>query len=534
MDVAIAIFAGLGFIFIGTQYLTANMKQVAGPGMNRLAAHALGHPVRAAGTGVLAGGLIQSTNAVTFIVVGLVGAGAATVREAMPIVTWSYVGSTLRLLLASLDLKSAIMVVIGGVGLAFLLGYDRAARYRAAVGALLGLALLLFGVQVIVEGVAPLRQSSALRDALAAADMFYLWGFFAGTALASVVQGQTVSVIVVALAQGGLLGLDQSILIVIGANLGTGVQAIIQGSGLRGTDRQLNLYQLALKLIGVATLLPLMLLEHYAGLPTLAALCAWVVDDIALQVTASHWIFQIVAAVVATVFCGPLLRLVERASPPTQSEALAKPAHLDRRALGQPETALDLAAREQLRLLRRLPDFLAPLRDDPAAPPPLASPDVLRDAGAELARAIDRYLKSLLENPMPPTQLDRLMKQWSGAEVLTALHDALADLSRALAAAGQTDEANRLRAAMAESLHALLLVLIDEAEGGDVYEAGAVERLTTDRSAVMRRIREQLSEAPAALTLAERQAVWRATDLFERINWLLRRYAVNLSGNIAV
>ncbi|MFX5340181.1 hypothetical protein ABTD27_19455, partial [Acinetobacter baumannii] len=89
----------------------------------------------AAGVGIAAGAVIQSTNAVTFIIVGLIAAGATTVKAAMPLVTWSYAGSTLRLLLVSVDLGLVTLILLALVGLAFLLGYDRDARWRHMVGA---------------------------------------------------------------------------------------------------------------------------------------------------------------------------------------------------------------------------------------------------------------------------------------------------------------------------------------------------------------------------------------------------------------
>ncbi|AWK88362.1 Na/Pi symporter [Azospirillum thermophilum] len=527
MSVLITLFAGLGFIFIGTQFLTANMKQVVGARFHKLVARATGHPVKAAAVGVAAGAVIQSTNAVTFIVVSLIGAGAATVREAMPIVTWSYAGSTLRLLLASLDLGTAVMLAVGLIGMAFLLGYDRSAKHRHLVAALLGLVLLLYGVQLMNQAAVPLRQSEWLRGVLAFADRFYFWGFLAGTLLASVIQGQTVSVIAVALADGGLLGLDQTILVVIGANLGTGIQALIQGAGLKGTSRQLNLYQLVLKLIGVAVLLPLLTAEHYAGLPGVKAAVGLLTQDVAFQVTAVHWAFQIVSALVASVLNRPLYRVIERMSPPTGEEILSRPEHIDGRAAVQPLAALSMVEQEQARLLHRLPDFLAGVREDASARP-LAPAPVLRSAGNELARAIDAFLKSTLQTPMPPEELDRLMRRWNCNELLLGLQDALAELATTLEKVRRNPEVARIADGMAESLHMMLLTLAEEADPAHAAGPAMLETLTADRSALMRRIREDLTERLPDLPVADRQAVWRATDLFERLTWLMRRYAVNL------
>ncbi len=536
MNVAIGLFAGLGFVFIGTQFLTANMKQVAGPGFHKLVARATGHPLKAMLAGIAAGAVIQSTNAVTFIVISLVSAGAATVRSAMPIVTWSYAGSTLRLLLASLDIGAAIMTGIGLIGLAFLLGYDRNAKYRNLVAALMGLFLLLYGVQLMVQASVPLRDSATLQAVLAFANEFYLWGFIAGTALAAVIQGQTVSVIAVALVDGGVLGIDQAFLIVVGANLGAGIMAIVQGAGLSGTARQLNLYQLVLKLIGVAVMLPLLMLEHFLGVPTVQALVQAITADAALQVTAVHWMFQIVSAVVASLLSSPLFALVERLSPETPAESLSKPRFIQFNDAIEPTAAIAMVQQEQLRLLRRLPLFLRKARRDAVeevdASEPLlakAGPKVLRQAGDELNGTITAFLKQRLQMPGQPADLDALLRLWNANQVLKGLQEALAGLAQGLEALQGSPPVVGFATTLAEAAHALTAAVADEVADLDAQSSSLLLALTADRSALMKRLRDDLWQRAPDLNTAERQTVWDMSDQFEKVVWLLNRYALHLA-----
>ncbi len=536
MNIAIGLFAGLGFIFIGTQFLTANMKQVAGPGFHRLVARATGNPLKAMITGIAAGAVIQSTNAVTFIVISLVSAGAATVRSAMPIVTWSYAGSTLRLLLASLNIGAVIMAAIGLIGLAFLFGYDRNAKYRNLVAALLGLALLLYGVQLMVQASVPMRESATVQAVLAFANNFYLWGFIAGTALAAVIQGQTVSIIALALVDGGVLGLDQAFLIVVGANLGAGIMSIVQGAGLSGTARQLNLYQLILKLIGVGVMLPLLMLEHFAHVPLIEALVTSITGDAALQVTAVHWMFQIVSAVVASLLNAPLFALVERLSPETPQESLSKPRFIQFNDAVEPLAAIGMVEQEQLRLLRRLPFFLSKVRTEGAedfdAMEPLvakASPKVLQQAGVELTSTISSFLKKRLAMPGQPEELDRLLRLWSANQLLKILHETLGSFAKGLGDLHTSPAVTGFATTLAEAAHALTATVAEEAEHFDADSAEMLATLTGDRSALMKKLREELWQRAPDLTAAERQAVWATADVFEQVVWQLNRYAINLA-----
>ncbi|MFG1478838.1 Na/Pi symporter [Xanthobacter sp. V4C-4] len=538
MAVIIGLLAGLGFIFIGTQYLTANMKQVVGPGFQRIVARATGHPLRASLVGIVAGATIQSTNAVTFIVIGLVSAGAATVRSAMPIVTWSYAGATLRLLLASFDLDLAILTGIAVIGLAFLVGYDRDARYRNLIAAMLGLFLLLYGVQMTVQSSTALRESETLRAVLAFADSFYFWGFIAGTALASVVQGQTVSVIAVALAAAGVLAIDQTFLIVVGANLGSGIMTVAQGANLKGTARQLNLYQLVLKLIGTVILLPLLTFEHYTGVPLVRALITGVTSDAALQVTAMHWLFQIVSAVTASAMNGPLFALVERWSPPTAEESLSKPLYINSLVEGQSVTAVTLAEQEQRRLVRRLPHFLDRARNNPGPTPDdddtitnavNASPADLRKAGDELARDIDTFLKRALQNPGTQAEQDALMGLWNSNQSLHGLHAALGAMGKNLLDLGKVPELAETAASLSEATHAMLTSVIAELESFDRHSITTIRALTGERSDVLRKMRQDLLSRAPDLNAEQRQQLWSTMDHLEQTAWLLRRLTLNLA-----
>jgi len=523
VQILVSLLASLGFIFIGTHFLTENMKKLAGVRFRRIVRTATRHPAQAALVGIGAGAAIQSTNAVTFIVVGLVSAGAVTVQAAMPIVTWCYAGTTLRLLLVSIDVAALTYALVALVGLAYATGHHKSPTHGYLVNALMGLALLMVGVDQTAQAAAQLSGSEVVRGALALADHFYLWGFLAGTALASVMQGMTVSVIAIALVQAGLLGPDQAMLIVVGANVGSGVMSWMQGASLRGTERQLSVYQVCLKAIGALVLLPLLAVEHYAGVPTVTALVRSVTGEIAFQVTLVHWLFQVVAALAASLFKGPLYALVLRLSPPSQEEELSRPLFLYRAADDTAEAAAGRVEQEHGRLLHRLGDFLAPARPEEHAGP-AAGPAVLQRAGKALAGEIDLFLRESLTQAEPGPETDRLLRLCNANDLLAVLQEEVAAFVRALPARGVGPEADRIAAALSESMHALLATVALELDDED-FDPELLASLTADRAATMHRVREALAAHAPPLPAETRLALWKATDLFERVNWLLRRYA---------
>lgn len=529
MHIIITLLAGLGLIFVGTHFLTANMKQAAGPRFRRMVQRATAHPVKAGLLGIGSGAVIQSTNAVTFIVVGLVSAGAISVRAGLPIVTWCYTGTTLRLFMVSIDLHVVTLGVLAIVGMLYGMGYNRSPRHGYLVGALLGLALLMLGVEQTANAAVPLKDSETARAILGFADRFYLWGLVAGTALAAAMQGMTVSIIALALADAGLLGIDQAILIVVGANLGSGIMSAFQGSALHGSERQLSLYQIVLKCIGTLVMVPLLLIEHYGGVPTVRSLVTAITPDAAFQLTLVHWIFQIVSALVATPLDRPLFRLITRMSPPSEEEELARPQFLRPEAVDDPVEAVRQVEREQIRLIRRLPDYLAAARGDEHGGTAVGLA-ILRRSGKALIGEIDSFLKEALRHAPSGMALDRLLQLWNAIDTLGALQETLAAFAQALPKKGADPRSDRVLANLTEGLHALLEVATLELEDGERVDAGLIETLTADRAALMQRVRDELSRGDPPLPPEQRMALWQATDLFERVTWLLRRYAWNLGA----
>ena len=536
MTILIQLLAGLGFIFIGTQFLTANMKQAVGARFHALIGKATGHPLKSAAAGIAAGAVIQSTNAVTFIVISLVTAGVATVRQAMPIVTWSYAGSTVRLLLASVDIDLVVLCGIALLGIAFLLGYDRDPKWRNLVAALLGLALLLYGVEMMVLASAPLSASETVKNFLGYAQNFYPWGFIAGAVLATIIQGQTVSVIAVALAAGGVLNIDQTFLIVVGSNLGSGVMTVTQGAGLMGTARQLNLYQLILKLIGVGIFLPALAIEHYTGIPLITSLITRITADAALQVTALHWLFQLVSAGIATPLNGPLYALLQRWSPPTSEETLGKPVFIGGLTDVEASIAGELIEKEQARLFHRLPHFLDLVREpsevsvcqgeigDFKRPPTRAE---LRQGGTELLAAIEKFVKATLDTLSNTQDQDHLLMLWARCQTLRDLQSAMDSLCGDLDLLSKSELYHQGAANIAEAVHAVLRIAETELSGPHPRNHKLVLDLTSDRAEALRAVREDLLGRLPEATIDQRRALWAAIDQVDHIVWLLQRYVLS-------
>lgn len=529
MEIFGTIFAGLGLFFIGVKLISSNLKAMSGGAFRRLIARVTQHPVSASIVGTLGGALTQSTNAMTFIVISMVTSGMVTLPKAVPIVIWANLGTSALVLLATLDMHVMILFLLGITGIGFYFDLDKSSRYRYLLGALLGIGMLFYGLDLIKSGAAPLQELAFVRELLSMASQSFLLAFTIGVLVTLVVQSSaTVSVIAVTLISIGLLSFEQSVMIVFGASLGSGLSVLLLGSNLDGTGRQLALFQVLLKLVGLAFLVPLFLLETWTQQSLLLAPLQNQVPSIDTQVALIYLLLQLVSCIAMSLLSRPALRLAQRLSPPSHEETLSSPRYLYAQAIEETQSALALVDCEQTRLLKRLPLLLNAIREDTEAgggrETSKVDHAVLYRASGAVASSIDTFLGELTAGTGAHSALERIVNLHSRNSLILNLQDSCMELVGSLQQPARAPGAERIRHGIAEGLHALLDTLASALESGDPSDLDIVLQLSGDRSAVMERIRADLLSKETSLSLADKQQLLDATSLVERITWLVRRY----------
>lgn len=538
MEIVASLFGGLGLFFTGVKLIGRNLQHMVGRRFRALAARATGNPLTAALAGTALGVLTQSTNAATFIVINLITAGALTVRRAMPLVAWANLGTSVLVILAVVDLRLAVLYLLGVTGLCHYFDLDSSARWRHLVGALLGLGVLFLGLQLMKGGATPLRELEAVQAALRFAASSDALLVLIGAAVTMVAQSSaTVSVLAVTMASAGLFGEEATILLVLGASLGSGATTWLMAGNLLGTPRQLAVFQALFKAVGVAILLPLFLVESHHGVPLLRHAIDDHIPDLAHRAAAVYLLCQLVPALVLAPVYGPLSRLFDRLLPASRVEVLSRPAFLYDQALVDAESALPLVEREQERLIRHLPDYLDGVRAEPPAAGSSAAgasvhgpvpPEELHAATRSVARVIESFLTELLDTPLSRGALERGVLVKTRQEIVVSLNDSVHELVRTIAAAPSEVRAQPLTGNVVESLHALLLTLADVAAHPEPESIDLLIHLTGDRAELMERIRRTLLRSETPPPYPVQQALFAMTILFERHVWLIRRYAMLL------
>src|SRR5262245_57212473 len=194
--------AGLGLFFSGLRMIDVNLRHETGRQLRTLIGRLTSQGWLAVLIGIVTGALVQSSSGIVFILVSLVSSGLTTVRRALPIVTWANVGCCALIFVAVLDLRLAILYMVGLAGAAS--AFDRSHR-SDILGALFGIGMLFYGIELMKSGAEPLQEmpwAPALLDGRS-----YVLAFAGGAAFSFVTQSATaVSLLAIGFAQTGLLG----------------------------------------------------------------------------------------------------------------------------------------------------------------------------------------------------------------------------------------------------------------------------------------------------------------------------------------
>lgn len=220
----------------------------------------------------------------------------------------------------------------------------------------------------------------------------------------------------------------------------------------------------------------------------------------------------------------PLYRLLEKTSPATQQEELSRPQFLYDQALAEPESALDLVEKEQLRLVRHLPELLDAVRDEVRSGA-IVRPEILHAGWVEVSRETESFMAELVDQNDSRETLDRVLRQQGRHQLIVALEEVLFELAGVAEEARRTPDLRSFVSRLVEGLHAVLLSLVDTMENP---EAGSCEfqvKITADRGDMVESVRRSFPRSEPGLPHLDQQRLFELTGLFERSIWLIRRHA---------
>jgi phosphate:Na+ symporter len=479
--------------------------------------------VRAGLLGAAAGVVTQSTSVVMFVLSGMIASGLLPLRRALVVLACANIGTAALVFVAAVDLHLPILLLVGISGL--LLAFKLFAKWKPGIGALLSIGLVFFGLDMMKHAIQPL---SATKSLLGLASFFNNWpdlAFFLGALLRSVVHSSAAcAAITITINHGGLLGEFAAMMSLAGLGMGTAIAAGFLSSNLSGIPRQIAIYQGLTNMTGGLFLAGCLLVERLSGVPLLMALANTISASNSRRMAVMYLMLNLAIAAVAIGGLRWAPGWLARLSPPTPEEDLARPIYLQAEALHSPETAPELVALEQMRLMLVLTEYLQAARGTAGH-----KLKALHASALSLALEITSFLQSLIREPIGAGLAARVIAFQRKQEILRALEENVFLFADTL----ERQRPEELSSRLVEGLDTILLTACDALKSRDELDVELLVSLTDDRGGMMERLRGRYRPADPE-SAANVAKLHYATTLFERNVWLLRQIALWMREDLKV
>lgn len=403
LQTLVALSGAVALLLWGTHMVQTGVQRAFGPSLRTFLGHALRHRINGffAGLGVTA--VLQSSTATGLIVSGFAAAGLVELLPALAVMLGANVGTTLIVQVLSFDMSAAAPALV-------LIGVVLFRRYKTMplhdVGRIfIGLGLMLISLHSLLQAVSPYEDAPALRSALDFVGTIPLLALLFAAVMTWLMHSSVaVILVVVSLASKGVVDPETALAFVLGANLGTAVNPVIEGASGSGLEsKRLPVGNLLARSVGALCFL-------FVLKPISHLFIAWGLDA-GHTVADFHTIFNVVLAVVLMPFLASYSRFLTRILPARANPAdPALPRFLDPSAFETPMVALSAATREALRIVETVDTLLARTSDCLLTGKlnVLAENKKLSESAQRLGDAIQAYLTRLDREDLGPQERHRL------------------------------------------------------------------------------------------------------------------------------
>lgn len=306
---------GLAFFLFGMNTMSSSLEKIAGGQLEVVLKKMTSNPMKSLLLGAGITIAIQSSSAMTVMLVGLVNSGIMELRQTVGVIMGSNIGTTLTAWILSMAgiegdnfflrmLKpQSFAPVVALIGI--LMNMVSKSEKKKSVGtAMVGFAVLMYGMELMGDAVEPLADMPQFSGLLTAFSNPLL-GVLVGTVVTGVIQSSAASVAILqALSLTGAITYGMAIPVIMGQNIGTCVTALLSSIGVNKNAKRVGVIHISFNLIGTAACLSVFYLAN--------AICHFEFINQAISpvnIAAVHSIFNITTTVILLPFSRQLERL---------------------------------------------------------------------------------------------------------------------------------------------------------------------------------------------------------------------------------
>lgn len=360
----ITVIGGLAFFLYGMNVMSSGLEKMAGGKLEQALKKLTSNTWLSLFLGTFITIVLQSSSSLTVMLVGLVNCGVMEVSQTVVIIIGANIGKTfttwllclmgvdtagpLWLSLLNPEYFSLIFALVGAI----LIMMSKNGRKKDIGSILVGFAVLMYGMVLMGDAVAPLKDSEEFQQLLTKFENPFL-GVLVGTVVTGVIQSSAASIgILQRLADSsGAITFGMAIPIIMGQNIGTCVTAVISSFGVNRNAKKVSVIHIAFNIIGTVIFLTL-----YEVLDMIVkfAFSEWIINSVGIAIV--HTVFNVATTILLLPFAKGLEKIANKVLPDKSEEPVEEEhALLDKRLLTTPSVAVaecDEASRRMAKLAK--------------------------------------------------------------------------------------------------------------------------------------------------------------------------------------
>lgn len=445
-ELVFGLVGGLGIFLLGMKNMSEGMQAVAGNSLRRLISAATTHRIFATIVGTVVTCVVQSSSITTVMVVGFVNSGLMDLAQAIGVIMGANIGTTITGWILVLKIGKYGLPLLGASAFVYL--FSRTDRYRYSAMALMGVGMVFFGLLLMKEACAIIREmpdfESWFQQFQASSYLGVLGCAMLGCILTMLVQSSSATLgITISLASQGIISYPTAAALVLGENIGTTITAYLASLGATTVARRAAYFHVIFNLFGVfwITLVfapYIQLIQWILGSDVAFSKTLnngnVVFPNVTAAIALTHSIFNVTNTLLFLPFVPRFVRLLERLVPGKPYKEKPRLTDLDIRMLETPLLAIEQSQKEIEKMgdgCSKMLQWITELVEQDERDQKLA--DRLRHRERVLDSVQDEvseFITNLLSGNVPHSVAQEGRRQMEIADEFESVSDYIADLEK--------------------------------------------------------------------------------------------------------
>ena len=348
-NIVFGLVGGLAIFIYGISLMGEGLQKVAGDKMRRVLELLTTNPIIAIIVGAVVTMIMQSSSAVTVIVIGFISAGLLTLPQAIGVIMGANIGTTITTQIVTFKLGE-FAYPIAAIG--FVLFFFTKRNSIKNIGqTIFAFGILFVGLNIMSDVMKPLADYPSFKDALLSIGENPGLGLLVGTVLTVIVQSSSVVTSVLAKLAGQssdgvpLISLQAAIPILIGSNIGTTITAILASIGANINAKRAALAHTIFNVSGA--------LIFVWFIPVFTTLIEFISSNkIDRQVANAHTLFNILNTIIWVPFIWLIVKFITSVLKGKDDITERRVLYIDYKVLNSPAIAMELAIKELARMAK--------------------------------------------------------------------------------------------------------------------------------------------------------------------------------------